>query len=636
MASNIVWGLDIGSSAIKAVKMQRSGTECSIVDFDIIDIPGGDDPAERPARLSAAMKSLIESHKFGSDPVVLAIPGAVCLHREFTLPPSPEARVHEMVQFEAKQQIPFPLDQVEWGYERFESPDDNKAINVTLIAVRKSDIQELLTLSENFNLKLIGIAAAPVALYNFIHYEFKPQTVTLILDAGARGTDFVVMNKRQIYFRSIQIAGREITRVLENKFKVPYDKAESLKKNIEKSPQMDQILTVIEPTLRNLGADVQRTIGFYKAKSRGQKIQNCFLLGHAFRLPRMAEYLQGQVREAPFSLVEGLQRVKLAPSIDRAVWENEFPTMAVAIGLGLQGLALSEMKLNLIPQASKGQVEREMWKIWSAVAAVVLLITLGVTYYIASKAEDQYKAIGTDLTQSASLVSAATAAETKAVAPIVEREELNQRYTRIAHDRGKIQNIFNTVLNIKGLDGRPLFGLISHMYLTDLYASRTPLSADHRIAPTRFSKLDRSKEFEAIFSSINPGATTDPFKVSPELRLDAPLLVIVSGEIEVQNNNVANARTTLGILEDVLSKLPQNKLKKVELIYDASQLVQYDEHLHQYNLEGALKLPPATPEPTAAPEVINHYTFVPFHFMFAWEDPEDKDVAPLAPPEMKK
>ena len=33
----------------------------------------------------------------------------------------------------------------------------------------------------------------------------------------------VVMAKRQVYFRTIQIAGREITRVLENKFKVSYD-----------------------------------------------------------------------------------------------------------------------------------------------------------------------------------------------------------------------------------------------------------------------------------------------------------------------------------------------------------------------------------------------------------------------------
>src|SRR5438874_100354 len=107
MASNTVWGLDIGNSAIKAVKMQRSGNECSIVDFDIIDIPGGDDPAERPARLQEAMKNLTDTHKFGSDPVFLGVPGAVCLHREFSLPPGTESKLHELVQFEARQQIPF-------------------------------------------------------------------------------------------------------------------------------------------------------------------------------------------------------------------------------------------------------------------------------------------------------------------------------------------------------------------------------------------------------------------------------------------------------------------------------------------------------------------------------------------------
>ncbi|MEI6235604.1 MAG: pilus assembly protein PilM [Planctomycetota bacterium] len=643
MASNIVWGLDIGSSAIKAVKMQRSGADCSIIDFDIIDIPGGEDAAERPARLSAAMKNLIESHKFGNDPVFLAIPGAVCLHREFTLPPSPEARVHEMVQFEAKQQIPFPLDQVEWGYERFEGGEENKGINITLIAVRKSDIQELLTLSENFNLKLIGISAAPVSLYNFINYEFKPQQITLILDAGARGTDFVVMNHRQIYFRSIQIAGREITRVLENKFKVPYDKAESLKKNIEKSPQMDQILTVIEPTLRNLGADVQRTIGFYKAKSRGQKIAHCYLLGHAFRLPKMAEFLQAQVREAPFAIVEGLQRVQLGPKVNREVWEHEFPTMAVAIGLGLQGLGLSEMKLNLLPQASKGQVQREMWKIWSAAAAVVLLVALGVSYYMATKAADEYTAIKAELEKTVVTVEKAKADEDKAIKPIAEKQELLSRFPRLSHDRGKALQIYNAVLNLKDGNNKPLFGTDTRTFVTNLYVSRAPLMSDHKMAPLRFSKLDRDSKYESLFEPIKPEAKVDLLKLPPELRVDAPLLVILSGEVEVQNKNINSARSAISNLEDALKKFPQVRQQgsppqpKIEEVYEPQFPVTYEEHVQYYSLDGVLKpiVPGTTPDPAAPAqqEVVNRYEFIPFHIMFAWEDPDDKDVLPPPPPE---
>ncbi len=568
MASNIVWGLDIGSSAIKAVKMQRFGSECSIIDFDIIDIPGGDDPAERPARLSAAMKNLTETHKFGNDPVILAIPGAVCLHREFTLPPqTPEARIGEIVQFEARQQIPFPLDQVEWGYERFEGNDEAKAINITLIAVRKTDIQELLTLSDNFGLKLAGISAAPVALYNFIQYEFKPQNIALILDAGARGTDFVVMNKRQIYFRSIQIAGREITRVLENKFKVPYDKAESLKKNIEKSPQMDQILTVIEPTLRNLGADVQRTIGFYKAKSRGQKIQQCFLLGHAFRLPKMAEYLQAQVREAPFALVEGLQRVRLGSSVDPAVWEHEFPTMAVAIGLGIQGMGLSELRLDLLPHDQETG-NSQQWKIWSAAAALVLLATLGVKYYFESKAETDYKIIGADLKEVQQKVEAQKTSEANAIKPIPEKKEIDDRLQQIARDRGKEQVIYSTIIPIKGgVDGLPLFSAKNKMYLTGLYASRTPLTRDSRIGLSRVDRIDSQLEYKRIYETLGAGGV-DPFKVAPELRQQAPLLVVVSGEVDGSDDQ--RARTTIGYLQEALNILPQNKFKTANLVYNAS------------------------------------------------------------------
>ena len=626
MASNIVWGQDIGNSAIKAVKMQRSGTECSIVDFDIIDIPNGDDPADRPARLSAAMKNLTETHKFGNDPVFLAIPGAVCLHREFSLPPSPEARVKEMVQFEARQQIPFPLEQVEWGYERFEAGEDSKALNVTVIAVRKTDIQELLTLAENFNLKLAGIAAAPVALYNFIFYEFKPQTITLILDAGARGTDFVVMNKRQIYFRTIEIAGREITRVLaENKFKVPCEKAESLKKNIEKSPQMDPILTVIEPTLRNLGADVQRTIGFYKAKSRGQKIQQCYLLGHAFRLPRMAEDLQAQVREAPFALVEGLQRIRLGQGVNASVWEHEFPTMAVAIGLGIQGLGLSEMKLNLIPQRKEGDHARQQWKIWATAAAIVLFIALGVSWYLANKQVAEYNGLSEKYHEAVERANKVKEAEAKAVKPIPEKTELISRLSRPGRDRGKIQGIYGKIPGIKGDDGQALFGLHNKMLMTNLYASRAPLSRIPPYGTARFDKVDRSVEYQRLFESFNPGAT-DINRFAPELHPDAPIVVVVSGEVEVQNNNPGAAKSTMDQLGEALKKLKENRGARVELVYDTE--VPVDEHVLHYENNGTLTPQPLDSTTPAIPDEVVHHSVIRFHYMFIWEDPDDKDIVP--------
>src|SRR5437764_1216841 len=117
MAATAVWGLDIGNSAIKAIKMVRTDSdECKIVDFDIIDMTeASDEEKETPLpRIEAAMKTLTTNHKFGTDPVYIAVAGGMCLQREFQMPPGSESKLEDLILYEVKQQIPFPIDQVEW------------------------------------------------------------------------------------------------------------------------------------------------------------------------------------------------------------------------------------------------------------------------------------------------------------------------------------------------------------------------------------------------------------------------------------------------------------------------------------------------------------------------------------------
>ena len=82
----------------------------------------------------------------------------------------------------------------------------------------------------------------------------------------------------------------------------------------------------------------------------------------------------------------------------------------------------------------------------------------------------------------------------------------------------------------------------------------------------------------------------------------------------MQNNNLIGARTTFLPLQDLLAKLPQNKYQKVEIVEEDRNPNSYDEHVHKYTMEGALKLPfQQTPEPNTPPEVVNHYSYLPFH-----------------------
>jgi len=632
MAANTVWGLDIGNSAIKVVKMVRMEDAVRIVDFDVIDIPGSEDDKDRATHLQSAMSNLIATHRFGNDPVFMAAASDNCLHKEVLLPPGSEAKINELVQFEAKQQIPFPLDQVEWGFERFEDPN---GVGVEIIAVRKTDIQEMLNLAETYKFNLRGIAASPMAIFNFIHYEFSPEGTALILDAGAKVTDFIGMNKRQFYFRTIKTAGRDITRVLENKFKVPFDKAEDLKKNIAQSPQADKIFSVIEPTLKQLSSEIQRTIGFYKSKYKGQNVQQCFLLGHTFRLPKMAEYLQTQLRDAPFAIVEGLQRVRLDPMVDPGVWENEFPTMAVAIGLGLQGLGVSELQLNLVPAEKKQADARAGWKKWAAAAAAVIVLSLGWSYAAANSKKNAFESKQHDIDDVLADVKKAQDAAKAAEAGIPELKQSVERLARVGHDRGKILQVFNRIVSLKSVDGRSFFGPDNKVFLSNLYISRAPYTTAQALKPAMKEagidprqKLDTSESLtghNSLYGYLANGG--DPLSAVPELRPDAPLIVVLSAEVENTDRNLALGK--IRALEEALNKFDEipikaddKEKKEKDIRFERVETQQSAEPKLKYDWKGAIK-PPENELNAGADKV----PVLAFHAIFRWNDKtNDPDV----------
>lgn len=625
MASHTVWGVDIGNSAVKAIKMiRRDRDEARIVDFDIIDIQGGDDDADRATRVHAALGTLCGNHDFGKDPVYLSLPGNLCLFREFQLPPGSESKLTELVQYEAKQQIPFPLDQVEMAWERYEDPS-GAGVGVQMIVVRKNIIEEHLALTDQFNLNVQGISVAPVALYNFIQYEFQPKGATLILDAGHKSTDFVVVRDRHMYSRTIQIAGREITRVLENKFKVPFEKAEDLKKNLGQSKQADKIMSVIEPTLRQLTGEIQRTIGFYKSKARGQKLAAAYLLGHTFRLPNMAEVLAGQIREADFTIVEGVTRTQLDRAINPDVFANEFPTMAVTIGLGLQGLGLSEWKANLLPEQRKVEGVIQQKRIWGVLSAAAVVLALLASYFTAKmdrteaeKAESEVKDAIKDLKSVESRLK-------KAVHGLGHKNKQLARLSRIARDRGRVTDIYHKVLTLKDAQGQPYFGAKSKVYLTNVYASRVPfnLKEGAKLEPTLFDNnrqkrvtdsVNMNKGAESLYKSLEKvgGLQTTP----PELRPDIPLIVIVSGECEGDEQRVFGVLTEL---EKALRLIPGVQDVKTNERVGTKPVF---EVVPQYGIDG--KVVPT--KPTHGEKLAKAFTA--FHMMFRWNPPDDKDIEP--------
>ncbi len=120
--SPYVWGIDIGKAALKALRC-RPGDEPRklIVDsFDYIEYPQfiSQSDADADEIIRNALAEFTGRHNLAGDTVAVSVPGQLGLTKFIKLPPIEAKKIPDIVKYEARQQIPFPLEQVVWSWQR--------------------------------------------------------------------------------------------------------------------------------------------------------------------------------------------------------------------------------------------------------------------------------------------------------------------------------------------------------------------------------------------------------------------------------------------------------------------------------------------------------------------------------------
>src|SRR5262249_23512501 len=120
--SGTVWGIDIGQCALKAMRCRPHDDADKIVveAFDYIEYPKIlTQPDANPAELIAdALKQFLSRNHVHNDRVAVSVSGQSGLARFIKLPPVEAKKIPDIVRYEARQQIPFDLNDVIWDYQR--------------------------------------------------------------------------------------------------------------------------------------------------------------------------------------------------------------------------------------------------------------------------------------------------------------------------------------------------------------------------------------------------------------------------------------------------------------------------------------------------------------------------------------
>ena len=163
-----VWGLDIGKSALKGVKLQPTKEGLEILAVEYIRYAIADDEDERDEQVADALRQFVATHKVSKDRVVVGLAGLHAFSRFINLPPVEKSKVDDLVRLEATQQIPFPINEVNWDFTRLPQEDPMDEIEVGIFATRTELVDGFLNDLHEPGIQPAIVTIAPLAIYNFI------------------------------------------------------------------------------------------------------------------------------------------------------------------------------------------------------------------------------------------------------------------------------------------------------------------------------------------------------------------------------------------------------------------------------------------------------------------------------------
>jgi type IV pilus assembly protein PilM len=172
-----VWGIDVGQSALKALRLEVIDGVLTATAFDYVEHPKIlSQPDADPDQLTReALEKFLSRNTIKGDLVAISVPGQSGLARFVKLPPVEEKKIGDIVRFEAKQQIPFPLDEVVWDYQKVGSGEvtDGFAMEteIGLFAMKRDQISRSMAHFQDVNVEVHVIQMAPLALCNYVAYD---------------------------------------------------------------------------------------------------------------------------------------------------------------------------------------------------------------------------------------------------------------------------------------------------------------------------------------------------------------------------------------------------------------------------------------------------------------------------------
>jgi type IV pilus assembly protein PilM len=343
--SRAVVGLDIGSSAVKAIELKAAGNAFRVAAFGTQPVPQDaivDGAIIDASAVADAIRRLFEDNKaFKAKDVCASLSGNAVIVKKITLPVMTTSELDESIYWEAEQYIPFEIHDVNLDYQILDpgtGPESRGNMEVLLVAAKKEKIGDYTGVIAQAGRTPSIVDVDAFALQNAYeaNYGLEPGQVVVLLNAGASAINVnILQGDQSVFTRDISMGGNAYTEAVQKELDLPFDAAEQLKKGTPvDGATFEEARPVLRAVTENVLLEIPKTFDFFAASSSGQ-IDRIVLSGGASRVDGFREMLQSRF-DAPVEDFDPFRAVTWdAKALDADPLEVA-SSAAVAVGLALR------------------------------------------------------------------------------------------------------------------------------------------------------------------------------------------------------------------------------------------------------------------------------------------------------------
>ncbi len=345
------WGVDLTAVAVRGVQLALTSEGKPRVNaWDVVDFTEQVPDVSSLARFNVMERGLHHfrsRHHLEKSRVWYSLRAETAFNRSVQVPPVNDEGVGRLLELEAQQQIPFPPEEIFWD-SRVLGIREGGEVSATLYAIKRTLVEDRLRKIQKAGLPVDGLQLRPIALQNFCTYERLLEEGTVVIDIDYAGMQILIHHDEQTWFRVLPVGGGDFTNLIERTFQVPHAAAVRMATGEADPPDAKRLETLRRKVVQDLTQEAERLVTYYRAARTDVDLKRIVLFESHPCVPS-CEAALGAALRLPVVVPRGFRYIEVDPEVVSAGIQDNFPALAKAAGLALQGLGRADCQVRLFP-----------------------------------------------------------------------------------------------------------------------------------------------------------------------------------------------------------------------------------------------------------------------------------------------